>query len=98
MIEQYAVSLLINKSDLMDLAQRTDPDDTMSFYLDAVSDLLVVQAAFDLLANKYQKRINVYLFSGLNQTEMATLLDTKQSNVKRNFLRAIVKLMQIINN
>ena len=94
---EYVTELLINKDDLLSYARRESNDDHMSVYLDAVDDLKVILAAFAKLPEKHQFRINVYLFSGLTQVEMANVLKTRQPNVKRNFLRSIEKLLDLIN-
>lgn len=93
---EYVTELLINKDDLVSYARR-ESDDHMSAYIDAVDDLKIILTAFHKLPEKHQIRINIYLFSGLTQIEMAEALNTKQPNVKRNFLRSIEKLLDLIN-
>lgn len=94
---EYVTTLLINKDDLVSYSRRVDEGDPISAHLDATQDLGIILQAFSELSEKNQNRINIYLFSGLTQMEMAKELKTKQPNIKRNFLRSIEKLISVIS-
>lgn len=89
----YIVELLYNQEDLMSYAKAIDREDPLSTYLDATEDLKKVRKNLDAMTPVHKERIEVYLFSDLNQTEMADRLKTKQPNIKRNFIRSMNKLL-----
>lgn len=95
---EYVVRLLINKDDLISLAKKATESnsDNINYYLDAIDDLNKILMAYRKLPDKFKQRIHVYLYSGLTQTEIAEKMGTKQPNIKRDFLRAIDKLIKLI--
>lgn len=95
---KYVVSILIHKDGLLEYAKEVGGSNYMPELLDAQEDLNRILKALNNMDEKQREYIDTYIFSGLKQTEMAEKLNTKQPNVKRNFLRSVEKLVKILNN
>jgi len=96
--QKYVISLLVNKSDLLAYSKSVNYANYMEFYMDAQEDLGKIIKTLEDLPDEHRERIEVYLFSGLKQQDMAEKLNTKQPNIKRNFLRSINKLVKKLND
>ena len=78
------------------MAERLDPSDPISMKIDLEHLLKRVMRAYDIMPERKRERIEMYLWSGLTQTEQANYFNTSQPNIKRDFKRALKTLISLI--